>query len=393
MAVPNPEPLPPGLGIDIDRAVRLADEGHLLVGGSPPRALRLPPEGVSAVIRWLGGARPRHHHERVLARTLVDTGLAHPRPEPVTPGSEAQVVLTTTGGDIDVRALARTLSALRAEHPDVRVLVVGATGLAAGTARRYDAHVVDGPAHGAAARAAGLRAVETEFVAFLHIGTEPMPGWLSVALGHFADTDVAAVVPRTLAARERRGNVGMTVAALRAAHCDHGPDPAPMSSRGHVPHGPGRSASHVATHPVAALEPVRALVVRRDVAGLDPSLGASAEVDLVWRLADAGRSIRYEPRSRVRVPLSGAPGAYLRARWATGVAAARLARRHGRRATGPRIAVPALIGAALAAAGRPVAGVAAGVTGVVDTARTLHAGAGVAPVATVLPAVTDLVDT
>ena len=364
MAVPTPEPLPMGLAVEIDRAVRLADEGHVLVGGSPPHALRLPAEGVSSVIRWLGGSRPDHHHERVLARILVETGLAHPRPEPTEPGAQTQVVLVGHGGDTEADALDATLAALHAAHPDVRVLVVGVTGSVEEVALRHGARVVWGPVEGAAARAAGLRACDAEFVAFLEVGSEPGPGWLRAALGHFADPDVAAVVPRALAARAGHGNLGMTVAALCASGSDRGPDPGPV----------------LASTP---LEPIRALVVRREPARLDPALGAVAEVDLVWALNGRGWSVRYEPRSRVRVPMPAGLGAYLRARWAVGAAGAVLARRHGRRATGPQVSPPVLAAVALAAAGRPLVGLAVGAAGVAATAGALCSGVALSPPAAV----------
>lgn len=367
MAVPTPAPLPMGLGIEIDRAVRLTDEGHVLVGGSPPHALRLPAEGVSSVIRWLSGARPDPPRERVLARILVEAGLAHPRPEPTEPGADTQVVLVGRAGEVDADALEATLAILHTEHPDVRVLVVGVTGTAEEVALRRGARVVRGPVGGAAARAAGLRACDAEFVAFLDIGSEPGPGWLRAALGHFADPDVAVVVPRVLAAREPHGNLGMTVAALRASGSDRGTDPGPV----------------LASTP---LEPFRALVVRREPARLDPALGPAAEVDLVWAMVGRGRSVRYEPRSRVRMPMRSGLGAYLRGRWRSGAAGAALARRHGPRATGPRVCPPTLAAVALLAAGRPLTGLAVGAAGVAAGAGALRSGAALSPVDAVRPA-------
>ncbi|WP_087097397.1 glycosyltransferase family 2 protein [Nocardiopsis sp. JB363] len=393
MAVPTPEPLPMGLGVEIDRAVRLTDEGHVLVGGSPPHALRLPAEGVSSVIRWLSGARPDHHHERVLARVLIETGLAHPRPEPTVPGTDTQVVLVGHGGDIDVNELDATLGTLHAEHPHVRVLVVGVSGPAEDLARRHGARVVRGPVEGSAARAVGLFACDAEFVAFLDIGAEPGPGWLHTALGHFADPDVGAVVPRTPAARRCHGNLGMAVAALWALRSDRGADPAPVLPWGHTHRGTGRPAppnEHGASVP---WEPIRALVVRREPARLDPDLGSVAEVDLLWALVERGWSVRYEPRSRVRVPMPVELGAYLGARWESGAAGAPLARRYGRRATGPQVALPALAGVALTAAGRPLAGLTAGAVGAVATAGTLCAGVALPPVDAVRPASVELAHT
>ena len=393
MASPTPDHLPMGLGVEIDRAVRPADEGHVLVGGSaPPRALRLTPEGVGSVIRWLSGARPDHHRERVLARILVEAGLAHPRPEPTVPGSDVQIVLVGTDDEIDADELTPTLARIRRAYPHVRPVVVGATGTAARTARDLGARLVNGPTRGAEARALGLRACDAEFVVFLDIGSEPEPGWLDIALGHFADPDVAAVIPRTLAARRSNGHRGMAVAALSALHADRGADPAPVLPWGHRNHDGGRP-SRSGELPIDPLEPPRVLVVRREAARLDASLGSAAEVDLVCSLVETGRSVCYEPRSRVRVPMEAKWGAYLGGRFATGASAAVLARRHGRSATGPRVGLPALGAVALVVSGRVWSGLAVGAAGAAMDAYRLHKGAGVPPADTVRPVLVDLAHT
>ncbi|WP_460777967.1 family 2 glycosyl transferase, partial [Nocardiopsis nanhaiensis] len=361
MASPTPDPLPMGHGVEIDRAVRLTDEGHVLVGGSPPRALRLSSSGVSTVIRWLSGARPEHHSERVLARELVEAGLAHPRPVPVAPGADVGIAVVgrSTPGELAV-----TLDLIAAEHPHLEPLVVGATGPAAQVARQRGLRVVSGPPGGSSggshsgpqARAVALRSCPAEFVALVEPGTLPDPGWLDAALGHFADPDVSAVVPRVLPARQRCGHLGMAVAALAALSADRGADPAPILPWGHGHYGrgqPGPPNEHLSREPV---EPVSALIVRRGTADIDPSLGAGAELELLWRWAEEGWSVRYEPRCRIRTPMPSKFGAYLRTRFDAGAAAGPLASRQGRLAAGPELAPLAAVGLGLALCGRPRSG-------------------------------------
>ncbi|MGW5877865.1 family 2 glycosyl transferase [Nocardiopsis terrae] len=383
MASPTPDPLPVGLGVEIDRAVRLTDEGHVLVGGSPPRALRLPPEGVSAVIRWLSGAAPGHLGERRLARVLVQAGLAHPRPAPVPPGQDVQLALTGRAAPAE---LERALDRIGREHPDLRPVVVGATGETARVARRRGLRVVEGPSGGAGARAVALGACDAGIVALLDTGAEPEPGWLDVALGHFADPGVAAVLPRLLPVRRRCGHGAMAAAALHAQAVDRGADPAPVLPWGR----PAPPNEHASADPPA---PVRALLVRRGAAELDPSLGAGAEAEMLWRLAEEGWSVRYEPRSKVRVPMPTGLCSYLRARFEAGAAAGPLARRHGRRAVGPELSLPGALGLGLVLAGRPVAGLAVCAVGGAMTARTMRSGAAVPLADTVRPAAADLVHT
>ncbi|MBQ1082649.1 glycosyltransferase [Nocardiopsis sp. B62] len=385
MASPTPDPLPVGLGVEIDRAVRLTDEGHALVGGSPPAALRLPPEGVSSVIRWLSGATPDRHGERRIARALVDAGLAHPRPTSEARPPGVQVAVIGAERHLELEA---TLDGLRQEYPDLRPVVVGATCLGAQVARARGLHVVPGPMDGAEARAVALRVCDAPVVALVDAGTRPAPGWLATALGHFADPGVAAVVPRVLAERVRSGPRGMFVASLSALHADRGPDPTSILPWGH---GPGRPAP---THgPAASPEPVPALFVRRGLVDPDPSLGATADVDLLWRLAERGWTVRYEPRSRVRTVPHTDLRSHLLSRFEAGAAAGPLTRRHGRGVAGPELPLSGVVGLGLALSGRPLAGLAVCALGGAATARELVREAGVPAGDTVRPVLVDLAHT
>ncbi|WP_223830544.1 family 2 glycosyl transferase [Nocardiopsis quinghaiensis] len=366
-------PMPPGLGIEVDRAVRLTDEGHVLVGGCPPRAARLSPEQVSTLIRWLSGSAPGGADEGLLARDLIRAGFAHPRPSLPVPTDTVEVAVVGQAGPI---ALGVTLDHLTRYHPELRPVVVGATGPDARVARDRGARVVPGPAGGAEARAVALRLCSADLVVLVEAGTRPATGWLEAALGHFADPAVAAVVPRVLADRSHcLGHTQMTVAAVAAdrAGADRGADPAPVLPWGHGT--PEQARPGPANEHTDPLRPVPALVLRSAAADLRPGLGAAAELDLLWRLADDGWSVRYEPRSRVWAPPTTDLGGYLLACFTLGTVAAPLARRHGRRAAGPELSWAGAAGLALAASGRPGAALLAGALGGASVAGTLMAGA------------------
>ena len=56
--------------------------GTVITGGYPTRVLRLSPAGARHVTGWWSGAPvPGHPKARVLARRLLDTGIAHPAPD------------------------------------------------------------------------------------------------------------------------------------------------------------------------------------------------------------------------------------------------------------------------------------------------------------------------
>ncbi len=362
-------PLSSGPGIEIDRAVRLTDEGHVLVGGCPPRAVRLAPEQVSALIRWLSGSAPRGTEEGLLARALIRAGLAHPRPRPLAPDHTVEVAVVGRTGH---HALTTTLDHLADHHPKARTVVVGATGAGAWAARRRGARVVLGPNGGAEAMTAALRACSADLVALVEAGTRPSAGWLDTALGHFDDPEVMAVVPRVLTDRSTGlGHARMTVAAIAASGtgADRGGDPAPVLPWGHS--RPWQRRPGAAGGFTDPLRPVPALVVRRIVADLEPGWEEAPALDLLWRMVDQGWSVRYEPRSRVWVPPTTDVVDYLSDSFTAGALAAPLARRHGQRQAGPELPLAGVVGLALAVTGRPGAALVAGVLGGVSVAGEL----------------------
>ncbi|MDE3719880.1 glycosyltransferase [Nocardiopsis sp. N85] len=347
-------PLTSGLGVRLDRAVRLADEGHVLVGGDPIRSFRLTSRQVSGVIRWVSGAPTRDLDEAATADALVRAGLAHPRPIGVRPDLTVDVVVIDRGA---AGGLIATLDRLERLHPGLEPIVVGATGPAARAARAHGARVLPGPVGGAAARALALTVSDADLVALIDAGQVPMPGWLEACVGHFADPGVAAVLPRVLVDRSVPAGAGATaVAAVAAARVvpDRGPDPAPVLPWGHTTPDRARPAGAALGDP---LRPATSLVLRRDAVGElrpDPSLGVAAELELLWGLVDRGASVRYEPRARILARPLDDLGGYLRSCAEIGVRGAALARRRGARAAGPELSRIGAAALALLVAGRPL---------------------------------------
>jgi mycofactocin system glycosyltransferase len=166
------------------------------------------------------------------------------------------------------------------------------------------------------ARNEGVRRVAAtgaEFVAFVDADVDAHPGWIDALLVHFADPNVAAVAPRVRAA------VGSSILERYEEtfpSLDLGTEPAAV--------GPGRSVAYV---------PSAALVVRvaafDEVGGFDPTLRFGEDVDLVWRLAAAGHTVRYDPSVEVRHRARRSWTAWLAQRRAYGSSAPRLAVGHG----------------------------------------------------------------
>ena len=70
--------LPNGFAVQVDRRVRVLGSGSTLLGGSPVRMLKLAPAAQQMLDR--GRLEVRDDISADLARTLLDAGVAHPRP-------------------------------------------------------------------------------------------------------------------------------------------------------------------------------------------------------------------------------------------------------------------------------------------------------------------------
>ncbi len=366
-AAAPPAPLPAGARLVLDPGVRRHRDGRVLVGGAPLRALRLTPAGGAAVEALLAGNAPGAA-ARTLGRRLVDAGLAHPRP-PAAPCLDDVTVVVPVRDR--AAALDRCLAAVGA---GVAVVVVddGSTDPASVRAvgRRHGATVLRRERSGgpAAARNAALARVTTALVAFLDSDCAPEPGWLATTAAHFADPLVGAVAPRVRPEAVRRRATALDRYAEARSPLDMGGREGAVVPGGRIPY-----------------VPTAALVVRRRAlgGGFDAGLRHGEDVDLVWRLHDAGWRVRLEPRATVRHVEPATWRALLARRHRYGTAAAPLSRRHPRRLA-PLVVRPAPAAvAALLLARRPRSAAAlAAVEGAVLARRLQRTGV---PAATALP--------
>lgn len=308
-------PLPASFTLTEDGSTREFDGGRLLLGGSPLRLFRISERARQLVERWKAGAPVGSGRAaQLLARRLVAAGAFTPRPggAALGPGDVTVVVpVRDRPGKLD-----RLLDALG----ELECIVVDDASADAGAtkeaAERHGARFVglDTNVGPGGARNAGLACVHTALVAFVDSDCVPGDGWLGPLLGHFDDPLVAGVAPRIVQAPGRRADGRPPV--LPRSSLDRGPEP-----------GPVRPASRIPFVPSAAL------LVRVDAAPgsdlFDPTLRGGEDVDLVWRLAEAGWDVRYEPASTVAHDGPATLGSFLARRAFYGTTAAPLARRHG----------------------------------------------------------------
>ena len=309
-AVPLPTvPLPAGIGIAFDADTQFVGS-DVLFGGSPPRLLRLNAAGVRALeeLRSCPVGSPGSSH---LARRLTDTGLAHPRPPAIQQPADVTVVIPVRDR---AAGLDRCLSALGTSY---RVIVVDdgsldpAAVVRVCTSRGARLQLRPVPGGPGPARNDGLAMVTTPLVAFLDSDCVAGPAWIAGLAAHFADPMVGAVAPRVRAATSQNA-AGRYLDAR--APLDMGPREARVA--------PLTRLSYV---------PTAALLVRREAiaaAGFDPELRYGEDVDLIWRLIEAGWRVRYDPAAEVGHVEPDRWLPVLARRFRYGKSAAPLARRH-----------------------------------------------------------------
>ncbi|MGH9920661.1 MAG: mycofactocin biosynthesis glycosyltransferase MftF, partial [Nitrososphaerales archaeon] len=347
-------PLPRGTVVELAGDTRRVGDG-ILLGGSPRRLLRLSESGVGA-LEELERGPVASAAAGTLGRRLTDAGLAVVAPS-LGSGGQLSVTVVVPVWDRDV-LLARCLDSLGDAFP---VVVVD------DDSRDHDAVAAVCAAHGtslvrrpttggpAAARNAGLAGVESELVAFCDSDCTVPPGWIEALAAHFDDPLVAAVAPRVMG--DRPGSV-----------LDLG------SRSGQV--APLARISYV---------PAAALVVRRAALGdgFDSALRYGEDVDLVWRLVDAGWRVRYDATVAIR---HAEPSAVdrVRRRFHYGTSAGPLATRHPAKVRHLLLSRTEAIVIGAVLAGYPSVGGAAFCTSAVRRVRRLGASGVPAPIAIAL---------
>jgi mycofactocin system glycosyltransferase len=312
----NALPLPASFGLVMDPATSTADGGAVLMGGAPFRLLRLSPRARTVVDRWNQGAPVGEGRAaQRLARRLVSGGTFLPRPPPIEPATgDVTVVIPVRDRTAQLERLLTALAGLPCVVVDdasrdarrCREVALGAG------ARFVGLPVNQGPA---TARNEGLALVTTPLVAFVDSDCLPSADWLDPLRRAFDDPLVAAVAPRIVPAG---GPPTTWLGAYESVQSslDRGPTAGLVRPQSPIPYVPSA-----------------ALVLRRSVAIgpalFDPRLRGGEDVDLVWRLAEAGWDVRYLPESTVLHQGPATVPSFLSRRAFYGTSAAPLARRHG----------------------------------------------------------------
>ena len=347
-------PLPGSFTLTEDASTQEFDGGTVLLGGSPLRLFRISERARQLVERWRSGAAVGNRRAgQLLARRLVSGGAFVPQAAAGALGyGDVTVVVPVRDRPAQLDRVLDALGSLACVVVDDASADAGATK---DVTERHGARFVGlatnvGPA---GARNAGLAVVRTALVAFVDSDCVPADGWLGPLLGHFEDPLVAAVAPRI-------------VRAGRPARYEAARSSLDRGDRG----GPVRPGSRIPFVPSAAL------LVRADVALgpdlFDAALRGGEDVDLVWRLGEAGWDVRYVPSSTVAHEDPATLRAFLGRRAFYGTTAAPLARRHGKALAPVQLSGWSLAVWGLVLARRPVLALAALAASIAILARRLR---------------------
>ena len=324
--------LPHGFTVHLNNRVRIKDEGGVLIGGAPTRVVYL-----SAVAQKMISGRTlrvRGNESAVLADRLLEMGIADPILDSLSDmnATDVTVVIPVRDrpGELD-----RLLASISKRHT---VIVVDDCSddpaPVAEVALRRGAQLLALPANlgPSGARNAGLQRVKTPFVAFVDSDIVLEPTTLTTLIRHFADPKVALVAPRILGLADEQDTTWIGQYENVRSSLDL-----------------GQSPSIVRPHARVAWVPAACIIARVEALGegFDDRMRVAEDVDLVWRLANAGWRIRYEPgvvaRHEHRVTL----GNWMARKAFYGTGADLLAKRHGHKVA-PAVLAPWSVGLVIA---------------------------------------------
>ncbi len=312
---PTAAPIPIGFGVELDPDARRLD-GATLFGGSPARIMRLTAAGQQVMEQLRRDGTVRTGAAGMLARRLTDANAAHPRPPQLTAAPEVTVIIPVKDRAAE---LGQCLTTLGGRYP---VVVVDDGSLdpdgVAAVARAHHATLVVRRVNGgpAAARNSGFAVARTDLVAFVDSDCLPPSRWIEQLAAHLADPLVAAAAPRIV------------------VHDEADPGGRFITANGSLDLG-GRAArvvpaSRVSYVPTAAIVMRRSALVEIGRGGgpFDETMRVGEDVDLIWRLHNAGWRVRYVPDVRVVHQGARTWTGLLGRRFFYGTSAALLAQRH-----------------------------------------------------------------
>ena len=236
--------------------------------------------GDDEVLDWDFGLTDRRRHPKPALRAVTAAFAAPLPPLPADPPS-ISVVICTLNGAATLRECLERVLALRYPRYEAILVDDGSSDGSAAIGTELGVRVISTPNRGlSAARNTGLEAAGGEIVAYIDDDASPDPDWLTYLAATFESTDFAEVGGPNLPPADETG-----VAAC-VANAPGGPVQVLVSDT---------EAEHVAGCNMAFRR--SALLA---IGGFDPQFRvAGDDVDICWRLRDAGMRVGFHPAAVV----------------------------------------------------------------------------------------------
>lgn len=296
--------------------------GRIVVGGSPwevttlPRAMR--PFAQRLFRSGRSGVIAETPAEREAAIFLLDRGIVDPLPIATGPATDVEVVVPVYKHS---ESLERCLASLAVDGLPVTVVDDASPRPHAAkikrAAKRHGARLIVRSENGGpgAARNDGFRATTAPFVAFIDADVIAGPDWAARLRPLFEDPRLGAVGPRVVP--DIHGTSTIELYEETRSELDMGAEPSRV----------------VYGVPVGWL-PSASVIVRRTAVTdppFEPGLRVGEDVDLFWRMDEAGWTIRYAPDVQNRHEVRNNLTDFALRRAGYGGSAADLELRHPRR--------------------------------------------------------------
>ncbi|GGD70087.1 mycofactocin biosynthesis glycosyltransferase MftF [Microbacterium murale] len=309
-------PLPIGFVVALNHRTKVRDGGRTLVGGSPTRLLHLSPAARAMLID--GRVRVADHASATFADRLLETGIGDPVADEL-PGLNPQLITWVIPVRDRPAGLDRLLESITSSYGEAKIIVVDDGSIDPAATERISAShgaetVLLTPNLGvAAARNAGLAKVTTPFVAFVDSDVTVNADTMQILARHFADPRVVIVAPRVVGVPSDRGTTWVNRYEDARSSLDLGGHPGTVRPRALVSWVSGTT-----------------LLCRVDGIGdgFAADMRSGEDVDIVWRAAEQGRRVRYEPAATVLHEHRSTALAWMKRKAFYGTGAFQLGRRH-----------------------------------------------------------------
>jgi mycofactocin system glycosyltransferase len=295
-------------GLTTDDQWFRSENGTGLLAGSPLTYFSVTAAG-QKILDAIENNEPLPAHHAALTQRLLTKGAVHPVFD--TPGDAAEltvVIPSYVSQKTHLERLQTLVDSLAGLHlivvddcSPIEIVVSGAEVIRLATNK--------GPSE---ARNAGLSAVTTAFVAFVDDDTTVSAHQLLALTPHFTDESVDVVAPRVASAAGES-----LVAEYETFHSplDLGLLPSVV-----------RPLSRVSYVPAAVL--VARTRAVKEMHAFDASMRLGEDVDLIWRIVDEGRTVRYDPTVICHHAPRATMRALLKQRFGYGRSAATLDKKH-----------------------------------------------------------------